>query len=267
MFAQVACLACGKPFQVDRQKLGRPVPCPWCGKDTEAVPVAVDVQPLPPAEPAPPEPAPPKPAWNERAALPLAVRPAKAVAKTRTPLVWVAYAALLLFVAGAVFVGVRLLTVGTALNEFTTPDGSCKVLLPGRPREMPTDPTDEFFPSGKRFVSAPGPFNKLGGEVGWFDLPVEDAKLIRPEDLFRTVRERRAGELGATAEGEAVLRVDSFQGVEVRFSKDNVRHLERYLFDPKAAPPRVYWVSVGGPDFDPDSAVARKAVGSLRVTK
>lgn len=252
MFAQVACLACGKPFQVDQQKLGTAVPCPWCRKDTAAVPAAVDVQPLPPAAPA----------RHERASTNPFTTP---IRKPRHPLVWVAYAALLLFVAGAVFVGIRLFTVGTTLNEYTTPDGSCKVLLPGNPREVPTNPTDEFFPSGKRYVSAPGLFNTLGGEVGWFDLPAEDAKLIRPEDLFRTLREKRAEELGATAEGEAALRVDSFQGVEVRFAKDNVRHLERYLFDPKATTPRVYWVSVGGPDFDPDSAVARKAVGSLRV--
>lgn len=256
MFAQVACLACGKPFQVDRQKLGSSVPCPWCGKDTAAVPAAVDVQPLPPAEPAPP-------ARTRREYDAPPPRP-RTAAKPFRPLVWVAYAVLLLFVAGAVFLGVRLFSGGSNLNEFTTPDGSCKVLLPGSPREVPVVSTDEFFPSGKRYVSTPGVFNKFGGEVGWLDLPPEDAKLIRPEDLFRTLRERRAEELGATAEGEAVLRVDSFQGVEVRFAKEKVRHLERYLFDPKAVNPRVYWVSVGGPDFDPDSAVARKAVGSLR---
>lgn len=237
MFAQVACLVCGKPFQVRAEKLGRSVPCPWCGKHTDAVPVTVDVQPLPAEAPKP---------------------------RRRHPLVWVAYALALVLVAGGVFVGLRVFG-GTGFTEFTAPDGSCRAVLPGFPGEVPLGPTDELFVSGKRFAASPGWFGKVSGELGWFDLPAEDAKLIRPEDLFRAVRDRRAEELGATPDGEGVVRADSLSGVEVRFASGDVRHAERYLFDPKPPRPRVYWVSVGGPGFDPESAAARKVLGSLRI--
>jgi len=250
MFAQVACLVCGKSFQVPREKLGRSVTCSWCGKQTEAVPVAVDVQPLPASENLTPRP-------------PLRSGEGEKTRRSR-PLLWVAYAGLLLVIAGGVFVVLRMFG-GGEWTEFFAPDGSCRAVLPGSPREVPAGPTDELFPSGKRFVVSPGWNNKIGGEVGWFDLPADDAKLIRPEDLFRTLRDRRADELGATPEGEGVVRVDSLNGIEVRFVKGNVRHVERYLFDQKSSRPRVYWVSAGGTNFDPESAAAKKAMGSLRV--
>lgn len=243
MFAQVACLVCGKPFQVPRDKLGQSVTCSWCGEPTEAVPVAVDVQPLPAGPPV--------------------TTPAK---RRFNPVVWVAYVALLVLIAGGVFAALRMFGGGGEWTEFTAPDGSCRAVLPGSPREVPAGPTGELFPSGNRFVVSPGWNSKVGGELGWFDLPADDAKLIRPEDLFRTLRDRRAEELGATAEGEGVVRLDALSGVEVRFAKENVRHVERYLFDPKPPRPRVYWVSVGGANFDPESAAARKVMGSLRVT-
>lgn len=243
MFAQVACLVCGKSFQVPREKLGQSVTCSWCGKPTDAVPVAVDVQPLPADSPAKPSP----------------------VKRRFNPLLWVAYAALLLVIAGGVFVALRLFG-GGEWAEFTAPDGSCRAVLPGSPHEVPLGPTDEFFPSGKRFAVSPGWNSKVGGELGWFDLSADDAKLIRPEDLFRTLRDRRAEELKATPENEGVVRGDSLSGIEVRFVKENARHVERYLFDPKPPRPRVYWLSVGGMNFDPESAAAKKAMGSLRVT-
>jgi hypothetical protein len=240
MFAQVACLVCGKPFQVAREKLGRTLPCPWCGKDTDALPVTVDVQPLP--EGTPPSPPTRRPKW----------------------LLPGAYVLALVLVAGGVFVGLRVLGA-TAYSEFVAPDGSCRAVLPGGPREVPAGPADELFRSGRRFVSEPGWSGKVAGELGWLDLTADDAKLIRPEDLLRTVRDRRAEELGATPDGEAVVRTDSLHGVEVRFVNAADRHVERYLFDPTATRPRVYWVSVGGPGFDPDSAAAKRVLGSLRV--
>lgn len=238
MFAQVACLVCGKPFQVAREKLGRKVPCPWCGQDTDAVPVNVEVQPLP---------ADSSPKGKPRVSM------------------WVAYAVLLLIVAGGVFVGLRLFG-GTELVEYAVPDGSCRVLLPGSPQEVSPGPTDELFVGGRRFAATPW-LGKLNGEIGWFDLPPQDAKLIRPDDLFRTLRDRRASELGATPDGEGVVKVDALSGLEVRFAGGSVRHVERYLFDPNSARPRVYWASVGGANFDPDSNTARKVLGSLRVMR
>ena len=112
-------------------------------------------------------------------------------------------------------------------------------------------------------MSEPGWGNKWRGEVGWCD--IADAQLVRAEDLFTLLRDRRAGELSATAEGEASVRVDSHFGKEVRFVNGDVKYVERYLFDPKSARPRVYWVSVGGANFDPESATAAKVTGSLRV--
>jgi hypothetical protein len=248
MFAQVACQVCGKPFQVPKGTLGGPVTCSWCGQPTAAVPLAVKAEPLPPDEPVPRR------------------RPVKATpvrGRTRWPL-YVGYGVLLVLVAVAVFVGVRMFSGGGSdgLREFTAPDGSCKAQLPGTPREQPVA-GDEFLKSGKRFVSEPGWGNKLRGEVGWFDLP--DAQLMRAEDLFVLIRERRAGELGATVGSEASVRVDSHFGREVRFVSGDVRYVERYLFDAKSSRPRVYWVSVGGATFDPDSATAAKVAGSLRV--
>jgi hypothetical protein len=255
MFAQVACLVCGKPFQVAKEKLGHRVPCPWCATITDAVPVSVDVQPLPADGDLTPR---PPLRGGEGVDAPPKHRP--------RVFLWAGYAALLLLVAGGVFVGLRLFG-GAELAEFTAPDGSCRVLLPGAARERPVhrEVSDDWLRGGKRYSTTPGWFSRYEGQVGWFDLPAEDAKLIRPDDLFRTLRDRRTEELGASPDGEGVVRVDALSGLEVRFANGSVRHVERYLFDPTAARPRVYWVSVGGADFDPDSATARKVLGSLRV--
>jgi hypothetical protein len=249
MFAQVACQVCGKPFQVPKGQLGETVTCSWCGKPTAAVPLAVKAEPLPAEMPERP---------RRRTVLPQA-RPRPSGVR---PLVWVVYGVLLLLVAAGVFVGVRMFTGGGGgLRPFVPPDGSCDVLLPGTPREQPVA-DDEFLKSGKRFVSEPGWGGKLRGEVGWFDIP--DAQLARADDLFVLLRDRRAGEFGATAGGEASVRVDARYGKEVRFVKGDEVYVERYLFDPKSSRPRVYWVSVGGAKFDPESATAAKVVGSLR---
>lgn len=247
MFAQVACQVCGKPFQVPKAKLGATVTCSWCGTATAAIPLAVEAQPLPPDESAP------------------RGRAVKAIPVRRRPrwLLYLAYGGQLLVVAVVVFVGLRAFTGGGGeLRPFVPPDGSCDVLLPGTPREQPVA-DDEFLKSGKRFVSEPGWGNKLRGEVGWFDVP--DAQLARADDLFVLLRDRRAGELGAAAGSEASVRVDARYGKEVRFTNGDEVYVERYLFDPKGKRPRVYWVSVGGAKFDPDSATAAKVVGSLRV--
>ncbi|MCU0703945.1 MAG: hypothetical protein MUF18_08210 [Fimbriiglobus sp.] len=251
MFAQVACLVCGKLFQVPREKLGTSVACSWCGKPTDAVPVAVDVLPLPAAT---------------SDSTPQTLLQKGDREKVSRPLLWAGYAALLVAVAAVVFVGVRMLGGSVSLAEFVAPDGSCKALLPGAAIEAGITPdaaTGELFPTGKRFRTPPGWGSKVEGEVGWFDVP--EAKLVRPDDVFRALRDRRAGELGLTAEGEGVVRVNALQGVEVRFAGGNQRWVERYLFDPKASRPRVYWVGVGGPNFDPESEVAKKILGSLRV--
>lgn len=233
MFAQVACVECGKPFQVPKAKVGETVTCSWCGNPTAAVPLAMDALPLP------------------------------AGPKRRNPLAWVAYAAALVAVSVGVFLGLRGFGDGNTLRLFTAPDGSCAALLPGSPREVAV-PDDDFLKGGKRFVAEPGWFGGPRGEVGWFDMP--DAKQWRAEDLFVVLRDRRAGELGATAEDEKAVRVDALFGREVRYTSGNTRHTERYLFDAKSTRPRVYWVSVGGDKFDPDSPAASKVLGSLRVT-
>jgi hypothetical protein len=251
MFAQVACLVCGKPFQVAREKLGQTVPCPWCDKPTDAVPAAVEVQPLPVSEDLTPHP-------------PLRSGEGEKTRRPR-PLLLLAYGAVLLLVAGGVFVGLRLLG-GTTFTEFVAPDGSCRAVLPGTARPVPVGFSDELFPSGKRFVSTSG-LGRVHGEVGWFDLPAEDAKLIRPEDLLDKLREWRAGELGAEVEKQGSARLDKHPGAEVQFVKDKLKYVERYVFVKSGPTPRVYWVSVGGENFDPDSADARKVMGSLEVGK
>jgi len=69
MFVPVACLKCGKPFQVPEAAAGTTVTCPWCKNPTPALPVAglPDSVPAPaPADPPVPAPAavsaPPAPA-------------------------------------------------------------------------------------------------------------------------------------------------------------------------------------------------------------
>ena len=259
MFAQVACLKCGKPFQVGREKLGQGVPCPWCGQTTDAVPAAVEVHPLP-ADSSDLTPRPPLRTGEGESAAPPKRRP------RLLPLV--AYAVLLLVVAAAVFVLLRYqggYVPDVALAEFVAPDGSCRAVLPGAAREGPVA-GDEFLPAGRRFAASSW-LTRAGGEVGWFDLPAEEVKLLREEDLFRHLRDRRAKELDAAVTAEGVVRVDSSTGAEVRFTRGDVRHVDRYLLAKGGPNPRVYWVSVGGPNLDPDSAVAQRVIGSLRLTR
>lgn len=249
MFAQVACLACGKPFQVAKGKLGQTVPCPWCFQPTAAVPVAVEVNPLP--------------AEGATAPIPTARRPRLVF--------FLAYAVVLFLLAVGVFVGLRYQAGAVpdfVIAEFVAPDGSCRSVLPGAVREVPIAEADGgMLTGGKRFASSSWATRIVGG-IGWFDLSAADVKLIRPEDLFDRVRAVRAKALGGVeVEKQGVVRVDAHLGREVQFQNANERYAERYVFVATGSHPRVYWVSLGGPNFDPESAIALRVLGSLRVTE
>src|SRR6185312_2265145 len=47
MFLPVACLKCGKVFQVPKDSAGTEVACPWCQESTAAIPVSGMPSPLP----------------------------------------------------------------------------------------------------------------------------------------------------------------------------------------------------------------------------
>lgn len=187
--------------------------------------------------------------------------------RRQRPLFLFGYGLLLLLVAGGVFVGLRVLG-GTTFTKFVAPDGSCQAELPGSVAEVPVASPDELFSSGKRFVGSSW-FGRVHGEVGWFDLSAEDVKLLPPEGAFEPLQKWRAEQLGAEVELQGPVKLNdvSVSGHEVRFLKGKARYVERYLFVGTGPAPRVYWVSVGGEKFDPESADALKVVGSLRVGK
>ncbi len=243
MFAQVACLKCGKPFQVKRETLGQPTTCPWCNETTQAVPTVMDVQPLPPATDL----------------LPAARKP------RRKLLLYLAYAALLLLIAAGVFVGVRTFTAplpGLSLAEWTAPDGSCKATLPGTVSETAIDPPLRTLPNGKRFRSASW-MTKAVGEVGWFELTEEDAT-YRPVDLLNTVREGRAALLEAKVDD--VNGVDDTSDVTVKYTAGAVRYVERQVVVKRGKRGRVYFVCVGGPNLSADNPEAKRVLESLTIT-
>lgn len=279
MFVPVACLSCGKPFQVPQAAAGTTVACPWCKQQTPALPVAGLTAPAPDA--APPDgpleledaPAPPPPVPAGGAPRPPR-RPRKPISLKTAAIALVASAAcgLLAFVVVGVARG-RIPVPGRSVDripdaawaDFTPPDGSCTVALPGSPAEA-----DSHAGTGKRYVTR-GWFSGVTTWVGWVDLEgewlakagVPEAwHLLRPR--FDAVLDAQKHEWNGTAGKQTTKKFDDPLTVEVEMALPDGHLVERFVVVAKGPRPRIYYLGLAGRGVTPDHPAAQRLFGSLR---
>jgi len=268
MFVPVACLKCGKLFQVPAAAAGTEVACPWCKGITPALPVAAVPDAAPPASaPAPlslddaePESAdaPPRPPFRFplRTAL---------VALLVTAGVGVGVVAVLGYGAGRV--------APAAWAEFTPPDGSCTVLLPGAPDEEPVEPQASTARGGLRYVTT-GWYSGVSAWVGWQDLDPAWAKEAAGDRdgvfaaaVLAAERDRRVAQVGGTAVAVKPARFGYGPGMIVEMQTPRGPLVEQYVLAPDGPRPRLYFVGVRARTAAADGPLVRKLFNSFRVNK
>ncbi|HYH64939.1 MAG TPA: hypothetical protein VD866_09620, partial [Urbifossiella sp.] len=181
MFVPVACLRCGKLFQVPPADAGTDVTCPWCREPTPALPVATN------SPPAPPVPTAPEPLSLDDAEV--VVRPSPVRRRWFTqpgaaapPAPWrrvslkqAALAAVGMVVVAAVTVAVLGFRSGrggtTGWIEFTAPDDSFTGSFPTTPTAtaVPPNPQSALTQGGEEYAAA-GWYSGVRAWVAWQDL-------------------------------------------------------------------------------------------------
>lgn len=276
MFVPVACLKCGKPFQVPAAAAGTTVPCPWCNAETPALPVAG----LGAAEVPAPRRAPAEPLELEDAP-PVQPRPPHPERAPRKPFPFKAAAVVL--VASAVCGVAAFLVVGVARGripvpgrsveripdsawaDFAPPDGSFTVSLPGSPREA-----DPLAGTGKRFVVR-GWFSGTATWIGWIDLDgewlvkanaPESWHLLRPR--FDAVLDKQKLEWSGSIVRQTSKKFDDPYTLEVEMQLPDGYVVERFVVVAKGPRPRIYYLGIAGRNVTPDSPAVQRLFGSLR---
>lgn len=177
----------------------------------------------------------------------------------------------LLCVAAIVFVIVqysRGYVPSFVYKEYETKDGSYRFVSIDDPYWLPLSAQIDGWGEGERVCSITY-WTLTQCDAGYFDLNPDVAKRGRTDRLtgeLRNWHKDQAIPPGATVEREAAVTVDTHEGLEVRWVQGNDRYVARYFLILNGSKPRAYWVSVGGPHFDPDGKVARKVLDSFRIT-
>lgn len=282
MFVLVACLKCAKPFQVAREAAGTEVICPWCHQSTATLPIAnatapSAVSPATQVEPFSLDDAPPTPE-------PGLVRPEAVVARPRTRVPYRQIFFLLvviILVAGATvaILGYREGRIpASAWMEFTAPDGSFTVELPGSPRAEPVEPnpTSPATRGGQRFVTT-GWYSGARAWVGWQDLDQAWAKTAQADRdgiltlaVFQAERDRRKAEVGGTLVKEGPVRFGARSGRIVLMDTPRGQLVEHEILELEGTPPRLYFLGLEARNAAPEGEAGRAAeriFTSFRILK
>ena len=277
MFLPVACLKCGKLFQVPTAAAGTEVTCPWCQVTTPALPVAAVA--AGPSPPAPTNPAVEPLSLDDAESLPS--RPSMAVASMDHSGFPLRTLLIALFVVVVVTVGtIAVLGYGAgrvpgfAWGEFTSPDGSCSTLLPGAAVDevVGPNPAAPLTRGGQRFVTT-GWYSGVSTWVGWQDLDPEWAKqaandrdgaLIAP--LLAAERDRRRDQVGGTVVREVTVRYAASLGVEVEMTTPRGQLVERLILAASGPRPRLYCVGIEGRKLAIEGPAARGPAAAKLLT-
>lgn len=295
MFVPVDCSHCAKPFQVPDAALGQQTLCPWCQQVVRALPVGAPTEapvapvPAPKPEPAPaaaPEPA-PKPARAIPVTKPLAplsldddepAKPAAPGPKARgllSPVAVVAGVGLSLAVMALTVaaLGYGSGRVPEALwTEFTPPDGSCAVLLPGAPTEEDVEPNPAGSATGGKRYVARGWYTRSSAWLAWNELEPSFAAVV-PKDKDKALTaaavkaelEREKARLQGTVTKEAEVRFNFAWGVEVHMDTPRGKVVEWLLVTTDGPRPRLYVYGLQGTNITHDSAVVRRMFTSFKL--
>jgi hypothetical protein len=295
MFVPVSCTNCGKPFQVPESGLGKPAPCPWCGAVVTALPVSVPQEPAATQAAGAPESKPEPLSLDDAppaAAVPVA-RPRRTPAPREQPAppASPAKGTRPVFIVALVVIGVLTLGVsmaatlaylgygrgqlsGRGWGEFTAPDGSFTVQLPGEPVEedLPADPGNSLG-AGKRFTVTHW-YSKTSAWAAYQDLdPGLVAKLPADRDkvltagALRAARDREVARFHGTVTKEAEVRVGDAWGVEVHLDTPEGTVIERLLLKGTGSRPRLYVLGVQAKDITPESPACQKLFGQFRANE
>lgn len=272
MFVPVACLKCGKMFQVPGAAAGTEVACPWCRATTPALPVAgvpapdAGGSPAASSEPlslddAPQLPEPP----------PVPTRP-----PFRLPLKTALGVLALMLVVTAVTVAVLGYGSGrfaaSAWAEFTPPDGSCSVALPGNPTAERVEPGGDGITRGGERYTAAGWYSGTAAWVGWQDLDPGWAKQaaadrdgVLTSPVIAAERDRRKQQVGGTVTAEGAVRFGKYAGKVVQMDTPRGQLVEQYILALGGPRPRLYFLGVEAKNLTPDGPAARRVFDSFRV--
>jgi hypothetical protein len=274
MFVPVACPRCGKPFQVPAADAGKDVACPWCAAVVAALPVAGPVSsPLGADAPGSPGQAParrdqpgPISLDDETPSAPKRGFPFRTALGVLVLVLAVFAVTVLVLGYGAGRVP------GWAWREFSPPDGSCTVSLPGEPQPEPLPPPADGPGLGGTRYSTHGWYSGVRTWVAWRDLDPgwakqlaadRDAALLRP--VLEKERDRTRERVGGTVTREGVVRFGDHQGIQVEMDTPRGKLIERLLVVPAGPRPRLYVLGVEGRTITPASPVVGRVFGSFRT--
>jgi hypothetical protein len=284
MFVPVACLRCGKLFQVPPEAAGTDVTCPWCREPTPALPVAS----VPPAAPAAaaPEPLSLDDAEPLAPAAP-AVRPAPAVAvapkavpaaprkPVSPPLVLAVLGGMAILAAATVLVlGYRSGRVSTSgWGEFTAPDGSFTGTFPGTPSGSAVEPNPQSVVTrGGEEYAAAGWYSGVRAWVGYQDLdPAWVKSLAEDKDgafagpVLEAERDRRVKAAGGTIDKKGTIQTTYGRGQLVVTDTPRGKRVEHYILAATGPRPRLYVVGVEAPKLDPAGPLPQKLLAGFRI--
>ena len=261
MFLPVACLKCGKLFQVPEAAAGTDVACPLCKQSTTALPVA----------------------GASPAAAPLSLDDdPPAAAPSQGNRYFLASAALAM-ILGVVALGGTLayLRYGSgeiapaSWAEFTPPDKSCSIQLPGSPSEERIEPSPaDSITRGLNLYTTEGWYSRAKVWFGWRDLDpawVKQAKDDRDGAITNPVltgeMTRRRDQVKGTVTREATVRFGPHLGLEVWMDTPRGKLIERYIAATDGPRPRLYFMGVEAKNATADGPAAQKLFGSFRIHK
>lgn len=247
MFVPVSCSHCGKPFQVSDTAIGKAAICPWCQEVVNA-----------PAEPSP-RPDPVVPPGD----------PVSVVDRPRSGWRFVLLGLVCVAVAVGTFAVARFESgqvPASAWQKFVPPNGACSVLLPGTPDAEPigTNPFSSLMLTGERY-SVRRWFDGVTVSVGWVDLDAERIRLARPEDVLAAEQRRLQETLGGSVEVEASVKFNQYQGAELTYRTREGPVIVRLLAALDPPKPRLFILSVAGPNVTADGPVPRRFFASFTI--
>lgn len=160
----------------------------------------------------------------------------------------------------------------TAWEEFTAPDGSFRVLLPGIPgaEEVAANPQGSIQ-AGQRFVVR-GWYSQTAVWVAYHDLEPAAAQQIAADrhrvvaaGIIRAERDRELTRLEGTIRKEAEVRTATAWGIELHLDTPRSTVVEQLLVVGEGRHPRLYVLGVQGRELTPNSAACRKLFTSFQL--
>ena len=257
MYLPVACLKCGKLFQVPAAAAGTEVPCPFCKRQTTALPVASPPAPLSLDDEEPPR-------------VPRSGPTLIVIAAITVAIMFVVLGGTLLalsFGSGAIS--------PQAWSEFTPPDQSCSIQLPGTPVEEHIEPSPaDNITRGLNQYTTTGWFSRARVWFGWRDLDpawVKQAQQDRDGAIINPVltgeRDRRKDQLSGAITKEATVRFGPNLGLEVWMDTPRGKLIERYIAAIDGPRPRLYFMGIESKSAKAGSPSTQKLFNSLRINK